>query len=84
MDEQKVFSDIVSILKRFARNQDALAQATVQTTFLKDLRVNSARLIDIVIQIQDKFGIELSDDEADKVRSIGDAVKVVRAKLGTA
>jgi acyl carrier protein len=83
MDETRVFSEIVAILKRFARNQDALAQATPQTTFLKDLRVNSARLVDIVIQIQDRFGIELTDEEADKVRSVGDAVKLVVAKLGT-
>ncbi|HLK36672.1 MAG TPA: phosphopantetheine-binding protein [Polyangiaceae bacterium] len=76
-----MFAEIVSILKRFARNQEALAQATPQTTFLKDLRVNSARLIDIVIEIQEKFSIEVSDEEADKVHSIGDAVALVVSKL---
>jgi acyl carrier protein len=81
MNQEQVLARIVDLLKRFARNQEELAQATLQTTFIKDLRVNSARLVDIVIAIEKQFGIELTDEEADKVRSVGDAVKLVTAKL---
>jgi acyl carrier protein len=82
MDQEQVLLRVVTLLKRFARNQEALAQATAETTFIKDLRVNSARLVDIAIAIEKQFGIQLTDDEADRVRSVGDAVKVVTAKLG--
>jgi acyl carrier protein len=82
MDHEQAFSQVVAILKRFARDQEALAKATPQTTFLRDLRVNSARLVDIVIELQKKFGVDLTDDEADRMRTVGDAVSILMSKLG--
>ena len=46
---------------------------------MKDLEVNSARLVDIVLEIEDTFDIEVSDDDADQVNTVGDAVKLIVA-----
>lgn len=46
---------------------------------LKDLKVNSARLVDVVLEIEDAFEIEVRDEDADKVKTIGDAVKLILA-----
>ena len=48
---------------------------------LADLKVNSARLVDIVLRMEDSFDLEVEDDEADQVRTLGDAVKMILAKL---
>jgi acyl carrier protein len=39
--------------------------------------VNSARLVDIIIKSEDVFGIEINDEDADRIRTIGDAIDVV-------
>ena len=44
--------------------------------------MNSARLVDIVLEIEDAFGIEVSDDDADKVATVGDAVNLIVATAG--
>jgi acyl carrier protein len=58
-----------------------LAKATKETHILDDLKVNSARLVDIIIKCEDVFGIEIDDDDADRIRTIGDAMDVIKNKL---
>jgi acyl carrier protein len=75
-----VMGRVIQIIKPFAKNQEALAKATLETRILEDLKVNSARLVDIVLELENAFGIELGDEDADKVRTVGDAVQVITAK----
>ncbi len=74
---QEVFNSVVSIISKHAKNQDALKNLTMETNILNDLQVNSARLVDIVLDFEDTFDLEISDDEADKIATIGDAVRLV-------
>jgi acyl carrier protein len=82
MDEKKIFKEMVNILKAYAKNQDLLDKATLDTHILNDLKVNSARLVDVIIKCEDVYGISIDDDEADKIRTIGDAVRIIKQKLG--
>ena len=82
MDERKIFEELVNILKEYAKNQDVLAKATMETHILNDLKVNSARLVDIIIRCEDVYGISIDDEEADVIRTIGDAVRVIKQKIG--
>lgn len=79
MSEQQVFEKVVSIIKPFAKAPEALAGAGMETSILKDLKVNSARLVDVVLEIEDAFEIEVKDEDADKVKTIDDAVKLILA-----
>ncbi len=80
--ENETFARVVKIIKPFAKNQEALAKVGPETRILDDLKVNSARLVDIILEMENEFDIELGDEDADKVRTIGDAVTIVSAKTG--
>ncbi len=82
MDEKKIFEEMVNILKAYTKDQTLLEKATPETHILNDLKVNSARLVDVIIKCEDVFGISVDDDEADKIRTIGDAVNIIKKKLG--
>ena len=82
MDDKKIFDEMVNILKVYTKDQTLLEKATLDTHILNDLKVNSARLVDVIIKCEDVFGISVDDDEADKIRTIGDAVRIVKQKLG--
>ncbi|PKN70149.1 MAG: acyl carrier protein [Deltaproteobacteria bacterium HGW-Deltaproteobacteria-12] len=82
MDEKKIFAEMVNILKAYTKDVTLLEKATPETHILNDLKVNSARLVDVIIKCEDVYGISIEDDEADKIRTIGDAVKVIKEKLG--
>jgi acyl carrier protein len=80
MDEKKIFLEMLNILKPFTLNGNLAETATMDTHILNDLKVNSARLVDVIIKCEDVFGITIEDDEADKIRTIGDAVALIKRK----
>ncbi len=81
MDEQKIFQEMVDILRPYVKDPALLEGATKETHILDDLKVNSARLVDVIIKCEDAFDIEIDDDDADQIRTIGNAVDVITAKL---
>lgn len=81
MDEKQIFQMMLEVLKPYTKDTALLARADRDTHILKDLNVNSARLVDVIIKCEDVFGIAVSDDEADTIRTIGNAVDLIRAKL---
>jgi acyl carrier protein len=77
MDQKEVFEKVVAILRPFAKNKDALANVALEMSIQKDLKVNSARLVDIVLEIEEIFDIQVKDEDAEKVRTVGDAVSLI-------
>jgi acyl carrier protein len=84
MDEKEVFLKVVSILKPFVKNQEAFAKVGPETFIQKDLKVNSARMVDIVLEVEERFDIQVKDEDADKVRTVGDAVRIIMAQKAAA
>ena len=79
--EANVYDNVINIISKHAKNQDALKSISEQTNILNDLQVNSARLVDIVLDFEDTFDLEISDEDADKIETIGDAVSLVKKLL---
>lgn len=79
MTQAQVFDKVISILEPFVGNSESIRNARMETTILEDLKVNSARLVDVVLEIEDMFEIEVSDEDADNVRTVGDAVQLIIA-----
>ena len=81
MSEEKILEKVVDILKPYAKDPDALASVSLETNILSGLKVNSARLVDVVLAFEDAFGIEVADEDADRVQTVGDAVRLIQGKL---
>ncbi|TMB00388.1 MAG: acyl carrier protein [Deltaproteobacteria bacterium] len=81
MSETDVMNKVVGILRPYAKNSEALARVGRDTHILDDLKVNSARLVDVVLAFEDEFGIEIADDDVDAVNTVGDAVQLISSKL---
>jgi acyl carrier protein len=84
MNEEQVFEKVVSLIKPYAKHEAGLKSISKDSKILEDLGVNSARLVDIVLAFEDMFHIEIDDDAADEIWSIGDAIKLIQMKLGNA
>ena len=78
--ENEIYNQVIEIISPFAKDKEALKIVTKDSSFLKDLQVSSARLVDIVLALEDKFDIEISDDEADKIETVGLAVDLITKK----
>jgi len=81
MARDETFGKVMEIIGRYAKNKDAVDGATEDTNILEDLKVNSARLVDVILDFEDEFDIEVDDEDADAVNTVGDAVTLIEAKL---
>ena len=81
MARDETFGKVMGIIGRYAKNKDAIDGATEDTNILEDLKVNSARLVDVILDFEDEFDIEVDDEDADAVNTVGDAVTLIEAKL---
>jgi acyl carrier protein len=84
MDAATAFGKVLGIIKPFVKNTAVVSQANDSTRIIEDLGVNSARLVDIILAFEDEFGIEVDDESADRVRTLGDAVRMIVQKTAPA
>lgn len=49
----------------------------VNMTFKEDLGADSLDLVEFVIAMEEEFGIEISDEDTDKIKTVGDALKYI-------
>jgi len=82
MDQGEVMQRVVKILTPWVKNEEALESVSMETSILDDLKVNSARLVDVVIAFEDEFDIEIADEDVDSVNTVGDSVNLILEKLG--
>ena len=82
MEKSEVFNKVLALVTPFCKNTEALDNVSANSRFLEDLKINSARLVDIVLSIEDEFNIAIDDESADKIRTMGDAVSLIQQKAG--
>lgn len=77
MTEEKIFTKIQDIL---ADNFEvAKNNITKKTNFTTDLDADSIDLVEFILQLEDEFGSEISDEDAEKIKTVGDAVNYIAA-----
>ena len=81
MTRDDVRAKVIDIVKPFVKNEEALEAISDDTNILQDLKVNSARLVDVILAFEDEFDIEVEDEDADAVNTIGDAVTLIMEKV---
>ncbi len=60
------------------------ASEVVETaSFSEDLNADSLDLVEMIMEMEDKFGVKIPDEEAEKIVTVGDAVNYVVARSGS-
>ena len=62
------------VCKQLNVSKDKLSQ---ETSFVNDLSADSLDLVELVMELEDQFGVSIPDEEAEKIQTIGDAIKYV-------
>ncbi|MCP5506253.1 MAG: acyl carrier protein [Chlamydiales bacterium] len=72
--EQEVIDIIVEQL-----GVDA-SEVNAEKSFVEDLNADSLDLTELIMTFEEKFGFEISEGEAEKLRTVGDVIKFVNEK----
>jgi len=80
-NNETMLSDLKGIIQPYIQNQEAFDNLTEDTDFINDLKINSANLVDIVLDVEDKFDIEIDNDSMDRMLNVKAALEVIQEKL---
>jgi acyl carrier protein len=59
-------------------------QVNPPTSFVNDLGADSLDTVELVMEFEDKFGLQIPDEEAEKIQTVGDAIKYISEHQGAA
>lgn len=69
---QGIISEVLSV------DADSI---TMETTFVDDLGADSLDIFQIITSIEDEFDVEIPDEAAESITTVGDAVEQIKAAL---
>jgi acyl carrier protein len=69
------FDDIKVIIKDLLGSDEA--KITPEARFREELEADSLDLVELIMAFEDKFGAEISDEDAQKITTVGEAVKYI-------
>jgi acyl carrier protein len=82
MNKQDTIEQLKNIVKPYIQNQEAFDNLNEQTDFINDLRINSANLVDVILDIEEQFDIIIDNESMERMINVQSAMEVIAIKLG--
>jgi acyl carrier protein len=78
MTKEEIFAQVKAIIVDLLGVDEA--KIKMEARFREDLEADSLDLVELVMAFEDKFGGEISDEDAQKIKTVGDAVNFLGSK----
>ncbi len=83
MTNEELISALKKLVKPYVQNEEAFENLGENTDFINDLKINSANLVDIVLDIEDEFDIEIDNESMEQMLNVKDVMAIITSKLKT-
>ena len=80
MTRETVKTDLINIIKPYLPEEIMENEVSEDKHLINDLMINSAHIVDIVLDIEDKFDIMIDDDVIGEMNTVQDSINVVLQK----
>ncbi len=80
MKEEKYYQQLKGIVKPYLPEDISVDDISPDSHFINELNINSANLVDIVLDVEDAFEITLENDDMDKMQTVNDAMAIINKK----
>ena len=81
MDREATLEQLKNIVKPYIQNQEAFDSLTEETDFVNDLKINSANLVDVILDIEEKFDILIDNESMEKMINVKAAIGIIEDQL---
>jgi|TARA_B110000977_G_scaffold194020_1_gene269935 acyl carrier protein len=81
MTKKELINSLQKIIKPYVQDQEAFKNFSEETDFINDLKINSANLVDVILDLEDEFDIEIDDESMEKMLSVKAAIDIIETKL---
>jgi acyl carrier protein len=81
MNNDQLLTELKKIVKPYTKNDEAFENFTEETNFITDLNINSANLVDIVLDVEEAFDIIIDNESMEKMVNAKAALNIIQSKL---
>lgn len=81
MDKEQAFEQLKNIVKPYVQDQKAFESISEETDFINDLKINSANLVDVILDIEEKFDIMIDNESMKKMANVKEAIAIIETEL---
>lgn len=73
---QDVFEKVKKIIVEQLSAEES--EVTSEASFIEDLGADSLDIVELIMALEEEFGVEIPDEDAEKISTVGDAVKYIQ------
>jgi len=81
MKKEEIIQKLTTIVKPYVHNEEGFKNMSEETDFINDLEINSANLVDIILDVEDAFNIEIDNDSMEKMLNVKATVAIIQYKM---
>lgn len=81
MTNEELIASLKEIVKPYVKDQKAFQNINEDSDFLKDLKINSANLVDVILDIETEFDIIIDNESMEKMLTVKAAMEIINSKL---
>ena len=81
MENNQIIEQLKSIIKPYVNDAEAMKNLSESTDFIIDLKINSANLVDIVLDVEEAFKIEIDNESMAKMLTVEATINIIKSKL---
>jgi acyl carrier protein len=81
MNKSETIEQLKNIVKPYIQNQEAFENLTENTDFINDLRINSANLVDVILDIEEKYDIIIDNESMEKMVNVKSAIEIIESEM---
>ncbi|GAB4054799.1 acyl carrier protein [Spirosoma litoris] len=79
--KDELIETLKKIVKPYVQDEQAFEHVTEDTDFIKDLKINSANLVDIALDVEEAYDIEIDNESMEQMLTVGSAIEIITKKL---
>ncbi len=73
------FAEVKTVISEELEVEES--QITMESQIVDDLGADSLDVVELIMRLEEKFDVEIPDEDAEKIQTVGDAVKFIETKL---
>jgi len=81
MNKEELIARLKPIVSNYSQNKAALDSINADTDFIKDLKINSANLVDVILDVEEEFDILIDNESMEKMLTVGASMEVIENKI---
>lgn len=81
MNREEAIAKLKVIIEPYVKNKEAFQTLTEETDFINDLQINSANLVDVILDIEEVFDIVIDNESMERMLDVKSALEIIETKM---